>query len=266
MITRAVTFVALSTLALACTSSTRGRIEERGFLFRELSSGGRVYPYAVYVPRTYDPARPWPLVLFLHGRGESGLDGVKPIVQGIGTAVLWNSERWPAIVLFPQKPTEDSEWEQHETAVLAILDRTRKELRVDDDRISLTGISQGGHGTWVLGARHRDRWAALVAVCAYAGAHPRSAKLGLPPAYLGPAADLARDIGDLPVWLFHGDADDTVPVTQTRRMAEELAGLGHPAQVTIYPGVDHNSWDRAYAEEELPRWLLGQRRSRSRKQ
>ena len=266
MILRALALLALAGAVVACASARRDHLGERGFLFREQRVGGRLYRYAVYVPRAYDPARAWPLVLFLHGRGESGLDGVKPIVQGIGTAVLWNSERWPAVVLFPQKPTEDSEWEQHETAVLAILDRTCGELRIDDDRVYLTGISQGGHGTWVLGARHRDRWAALVAVCAYAAAHPRAVKLGLPPAYLGPVADLARGIGDLPVWLFHGDADDTVPVAQTRRMAEELAGLGHPPQVTIYPGVDHNSWDRAYAEEGLSGWLLAQRRPRSRPQ
>lgn len=250
----------LFVLTLACASSSRGRLEERGFLFRELSSGGRVYPYALYVPRGYDSSRTWPLIVFLHGSGESGSDGVRPIIQGIGSAIQWNSERWPAIAVFPQKPTSISEWEQHEAAVMEILQTVRRAYRVDDDRIYLTGLSQGGHGAWVLGARHRDTWAALVSVCGYASSHPRAAKLDLPPAYFGRADGLATAIGDLPFWLFHGDADDVVPPAESLAMASALETAGSTPRVTIYPGVNHNSWDRAYAEEDLPRWLLSQHR------
>ena len=266
MITRAAILLTLAGVLVACASTTRQQLAQHGFLFRELRAGATTYPYAVYVPRGYDSDRRWPLILFLHGSGESGDDGVKPIIQGIGSAIQWNSERWPAIVLFPQKPTRTSEWEQHEAAVLAILDRTRAEYRIDDDRIYLTGLSQGGHGTWVIGARHPERWAALVSVCGYAASHPRAAGMDLPPAYFGTAGALADGIGDLPIWLFHGDADDVVPAEQTREMERALAALGHPPKVTIYPGVNHNSWDRAYAEEELSGWLLAQRRSRSRPQ
>ncbi len=265
MITR-LGLLTLSVFTLACASASRGRLEERGFLFRELSSGGRTYPYAVYVPRGYNPSRPWPLVLFLHGMGESGSDGVRPIIQGIGSAIQWNSERWPAIVVFPQKPTGNSEWEQHDAAVMAILQTVRRAYRVDDDRIYLTGLSQGGHGTWVLGARHRELWAALVSVCGYATSPSRAAKLDLPPAYFGTAEGLATAIGDLPFWLFHGEADDVVPPEEARTMASALATAGYTPRVTIYPSVNHNAWDRAYAEEDLPRWLLSQRRSLSRQQ
>jgi predicted peptidase len=260
VITRALALVALSTLLVSCASTSRGRLQDRGFLFRELASGGRTYPYAIYVPRGYDPSRPWPLILFLHGSGESGTDGVRPIIQGIGSAILWGSERWPAIVIFPQKPTQDSEWEQHEAAVMAILASVRRTYTIDDDRIYLTGLSQGGHGTWVLGARHRELWAALVSVCGYATPPSRPSRPDLPPAYVGTAADLAPAIGDVPFWIFHGDADDVVPPEQAQAMAIALAALGHPPKLTIYPGVNHNSWDRAYAEEDLPRWLLSQRR------
>ena len=262
MTARTLTLLALALAALGCATASRGRLAEHGFLFRELAIDGRTYPWAVYVPRAYDPGRRWPLIVFLHGRGESGSDGVKPIVQGIGSAILWNAERWPALVVFPQKPEKDSEWEQHEAAVLAALDAVTREYRVDPDRVYLTGISQGGHGTWVLGARHRDRWAALVSVCAYAAAHPRAAGFAPPPAFAGTAGELAAGIGDLPVWLFHGDADDVVPAEQMRQLAAALAALGQPPRVTLYPDVNHNSWDRAYAEEELPRWLLAQRRVR----
>lgn len=263
MITRAAALLALSALAVACASGTRARLAERGFLFRELAGAGPLARYAVYVPRDYDGDRAWPLILFLHGAGESGGDGVKPIIQGIGAAIQWSAERWPAIVVFPQKPTVTSEWEQHDAAVMAILAAVRRAYRVDPDRVYLTGLSQGGHGTWVLGARHAGTWAALVPICGYVGAHPRAAALALPPAYTGSAAALAAAIGRTPVWAFHGDADDVVPAEHTRAMAAALEAAGAEPRVTLYPGAGHNSWDRAYAEEELAEWLLAQRRAPS---
>jgi predicted peptidase len=262
VIARSAALLAFAALSTACLATTRTRLSERGFLFRTYTGDGRTYPYAVYVPRDYDGSRAWPLIVFLHGSGESGTDGVRPIIQGIGAAIQWDTSRWPAIVVFPQKPTETTEWEQHEAAVMGILATIRREYRIDPDRIYLTGLSQGGHGTWVLGARHHDLWAALVSVCGYAAARQRPARNGLPPAFRGDAAELAAGIGALPVWIFHGDADDTVPPAQAEAMARALTALGHPPRLTIYPGVGHNSWDRAYAEDELPRWVLAQRRGK----
>jgi predicted peptidase len=215
----------------------------------------------VYLPPGYDPALAWPLVVFLHGRGESGTDGVRPCLNGLGPAILRHGGAWPAIAVFPQKPTRSSEWEQHEAAVMGILAAVRAGYRVDDDRIYLTGMSQGGHGTWVLGARHRETWAALASVCGYATAPTRAARLaGLPPAYGGGVAELAAGIGALPLWIFHGDRDDVVPPGCASEMVEALAARGHPPRFTVYPGVGHDSWDRAYAEGELPAWLLSQHR------
>ena len=226
-----------------------------GFLFRSLPTDRGALPYVLYVPRTYDPTRRWPLIVFLHGSGECGTDGSRQLAQGLPRELVWNPDRWPFIVLIPQKPSEGSEWEQFELEVMTMLAETRRELNLDPDRLIVTGLSQGGHGAWVLGARHPELWAAVVPVCGYGAA--RLAPEGV---FTGTSRDLAAGLGHTPVWAFHGDADDVVPVRETRAIVSALEDAGAHPRVTIYPGVGHGSWERAYGEPELPRWLLAQRR------
>ncbi len=162
--------LALAVMVAACATSPADKGDARytGFVFSSLELGSQSYPYALYVPRSYDHRRAWPLILFLHGKGECGRDGSRQLHVGLGPELLAQPERWPFLVLFPQKPAKDDEWEQHEAAVLAMLDDVTGRYNVDPNRVLLTGLSQGGHGTWVLGARHPERWAALVPVCGYA--------------------------------------------------------------------------------------------------
>ena len=76
-----------------------------------------------------------------------------------------------------------------------------------------------------------------------------------------PYAEAAKQIGEkLPIWVFHGADDPTVPVTEAQKMTAALKTVGNPVKYTEYPGVKHNSWDKAYAEPELPVWLLAQHR------
>ncbi len=245
-------------LAGGCAGGPRpsgaGRIPT-GFLFESLTSGGRTFPYAVYVPRTYDGTSAWPLILFLHGKGESGTDGRKMTRTGLGPAIRRRPKEWPFLVVFPQKPTEDSEWEEFEPPVMEILARVRERYRVDSSRIYLTGLSQGGHGTWVLGARHAGLWAAIAPVCGYAGSPlPDEA------AFHGPVPELAQHLAPTPVWAFHGEADPVVPVAATLEMVAAIRSAGGDPKVTVYPGVKHDAWDRAYRDEGLAVWLLARSR------
>jgi predicted peptidase len=223
------------------------------FEFRSLGDAGEAARYAVWTPPGFDSTKVWPCIVFLHGSGECGDDGVKPTRVGIGPALTANPERWPAVVVFPQKPREEEEWEEHEDRVLAVLAAVKKELRIDPARIALTGNSQGGHGAWYVGARHRDLWSCLVPVCGY-----------------GRARTVAPRIDGLPVWAFHGLLDDLVNPEDTRQIVGELrarrargasAGAGAAeVRMTLYPGVNHGSWEAAYAEPELAGWILNQRR------
>lgn len=229
----------------ASTPPTLALTPPSGFVFKSVRIGDQLLDYAVYVPRTYDAHSPIPAIVFLHGSGESGTDGQKMIAQGIGTNILWNASRWPCIVIMPQKPTEKKQWEDYDTLVMAALEATQREYRIDPARIALTGLSQGGHGTWTIGAAHPEVWSALVPICGY-------------PEPADPAA-LAPRIKNIPVWCFHGEDDNVVPPAKSRAMIEALNNAGASPKFTLYPGVNHGSWDRAYAEPELPRWMLGQK-------
>ncbi len=243
------------TAASAALAVAGGPAMPTGFLFRSLTLDGHELKAAVYVPRAYDASHTWPLILFLHGSGESGTDGSRELAQGLPRELEWNPDLWPFIVVIPQKPSQDTEWEQYELELMTMLAQVRREYAVDPARIVLTGLSQGGHGSWVLGARHPELWAAVVAVCGY-GPAPGDQ----PGVFKGTHAELVDRIKAVPVWAFHGEADDVVPVAETRTMIAELEKAGAKPRVTIYPGVGHGCWERAYGEKELPGWLLAQHR------
>jgi predicted peptidase len=232
-----------------------------GFLFKTYAAGGAEYKHVVFVPRGYTPEKEWPCVVFLHGAGECGTDGLKQVAQGLGQAVLWDEKAWPCLVIFPQKPEVGKAWEDYDAVVMGMLEQVRMEYRVDASRIALTGLSQGGHGSWTLGAAHADVWSAVAPICGYVGRDHRTGGVDT-----AEAARLAGALRSTPVWAFHGEADEAVKAEQTRAMVEAFKGLGVTVKASFYPGVNHNSWDRAYREEReaggLAAWLLGQRRAK----
>lgn len=218
-----------------------------GFHYRTLSRAGRVTPYVTYVPADYGGEAEWPLVVFLHGRGEEGTDGWKPVAVGLGPAIMLAARRWPFLALFPQKPVDRLGWPEHEWRVLEPLARVREKYRVDSTRIYLTGVSLGGFGCWMLAPRHRHLFAAIAPVCG--GGRPED----------------AAALSDLPTWAFHGDADPVVPPEHSRRMVDAVRGAGGDPRLTLYPEVGHNSWDKAYRGEPLPEWLLSHRLAEARR-
>lgn len=232
---------------------------ETGFLDRTISLGGDDYKYQVYVPRDYQATAEWPVILFLHGAGERGDDGLKPAHVGLGRAIRFNPERWPAIAVFPQVPQGES-WQGIAGEVaMAALDATVTEFSTDQSRLYLTGLSLGGNGTWYLGYQHTERFAALVAICSFVNLGDRF------PAFLSAPGsnaytELARDLAQTPIWIFHGDADRAVPVEESRKMAAALTAVGAEVHYTELPGIGHNAWDPAYRNEELANWLFRQHR------
>jgi predicted peptidase len=219
---------------------------QTGFLFKTVEAGGKKMDYAVYVPREYSGEKKWPAIVFLHGSGESGTDGQKMIAQGIGTNVLWNAKRWPCIVMFPQKPVERDQWEAYDAAVMAMLEETKSAYSVDGDRIALTGLSQGGHGCWSIGSAHAEVWCAVAAICGYADAHAGGIT----------AEQIAGKMKGVPMWIFHGDDDDVVLPEESKKVAAAMTAAGGDVKLTLYPKVNHGSWDKAYQEGELPGFLM----------
>ena len=246
----------------AGTAAAEGRFEAR-----ETEIEGRTYRWQVFVPGAVlagaDPHPP--VVLFLHGAGQRGSDGERQTEIGL-PAVLRERPDFPAVVVMPQSPR--SAWwgtPRIERLALAALDQAVAEFDGDPDRIYLTGLSLGGYGTWAFAYRDPDRFAALVPVCG--GVTARNSRLPTPAWHPGavrpddPWGEAARVLAGLPVWIFHGDRDRRIPVSESRRMAQALREAGGDPRYTEYPGVGHDSWTPAYREEGLYDWLFAQRRS-----
>lgn len=213
---------------------------EHGFLDKvHKEAGGKEAKYVLFVPHDYSGDKPYPLILFLHGAGETKGGQKMPVEVGLGPAIRKNEKLFPFIAIFPQseKRTWRAESEDGKRA-MAILAEVEKDYKVDPKRVYLTGLSMGGYGTWSFAAAYPDKWAAIVPICG------------------GGVPGTAEKIKHIPCWCFHGDADSAVPVQRSRDMMEALKKAGAEPKYTEYPGVGHNSWDKAYATKELYDWLL----------
>jgi predicted peptidase len=235
---------------------------ETGFLNRTVRVNGTEYPYCVYVPRDFDPTRTWPVVLFLHGSGERGSDGLRPSQTGLGSAIRLEPSRVPAIAVFPQAPL-DSRWiGEPADAAMAALDAASAEFHGDRDRTYLTGLSMGGYGSIHLALANPRRFAAVVIVCGGLLPHATTTAVRrspLIPDGVDPYAFVAHALRAVPMWIFHGADDPVIPVDEGQHFDEELKKAGANVRYTEYPGVGHNAWDRAYGEAELWSWLFAQR-------
>jgi predicted peptidase len=235
---------------------------ETGFLDRTVVQGALSYRYQVYVPAGYVSTRAWPVILFLHGAGERGADGLLQTTVGLAPAVRRDPARFPAIIVLPQLPA-DSQWvgAPAEAAMLA-LGRTMAEFRVDSARVYLTGLSMGGHGAWYLAYRHPEFFAAVAPICGWVPERPElMGSVPVVPADSGPPLPaLARRLRRVPIWIFHGEMDQVVPVASSREAAAALRSDGGNVRYTEYLGLDHDSWDATYASREFVDWLFARRR------
>jgi len=245
-----------------CAQTSAIRLPQTGFLSRTVTVNGTTYRYQVYVPADFTPKKKWPVILFLHGAGERGDDGSVHTQVGIGAAIRQHPERFPCVVVMPQCRRNQVWFGEMEQQALQALAQTMKEFNGDPQRVYLTGLSMGGYGTYYLAARHPGKFAAIAPICGGAVPPPTfpfppDAATQVPAKQ--PYATIAKRLGKIPVWIFHGDADHVIPVTESRQMAEALRKLGAAVKYTEYPDVNHNSWDRAYAEPEFIPWLLSHR-------
>jgi len=204
---------------------------------------GIEHKYVVFVPHDYKSDQEYPVILFLHGSGETKGGSKQPVDVGIGPAIKAREKTFPFITIIPQ--AEKRPWTAGTPdgkMAMAILDEVQKEYKTDSKRLYLTGLSMGGFGTWSHAAQFPDKWAAIVPICG--GGEPSS----------------VEKFKHIPCWCFHGDADKAVKVDLSRNMIKALKEAGASPKYTEYPGVPHNSWDMAYGTDELYTWLLEQKK------
>ena len=234
--------------------------QDTGFLNRSLEYDGVLRRYVVYLPENWDHSQRWPVILFLHGSGERGTEGLDETQIGLPQAIRLHPERWPFVVVMPQVPFNHRHWTDPEMMgiAMAALQAEVKEFHGDPDRVYLTGLSLGGYGVWEIARAYPHRFAALVPVSggvfwSYAPERWREANT-LP-------AEYAHAIGRTPTWIFHGADDPVVSPRQSLLMYQALKAASGDVRFWEYAGIKHNVWDRAYGEPQLPRWLLAQRLS-----
>jgi len=259
--------IALVASLATLSNSVSAQRPETGFLDRSVVVNRTEYRYQVYVPREFSRSKEWPVILALHGGGDYGSDGLKHTASGLANAVRRNPERFPAIVIFPQAHADNTPGWQREggQASLAALDKAIKEFKGDPKRVILTGYSAGGNGTWSLASRYPERFAAIVPICSFVEAFKgRTSGVDYPSLATADAGDvysyIAKRVSRIPIWIFHGDADESVSVEESRKMNAALKAAGATVQYTEFPGVDHNgATNTAYARADLIAWMLKQR-------
>ncbi len=239
-----------------------------GFLDRTLSIHDTIYSYQVYVPVHEARSQPLPVILFLHGSSERGSDGLIQTNVGIGPAIRQHRASYPAIIVFPQAPASPGKglfWEGLAAEIaLMSLEQTMKEFPADPDRVYLAGLSMGGRGVWSLAYRDPARFAALAPICGWV-LDPDDLKVLSPvvpvsDAGADPLSAFAQKLRHTPVWVFHGEMDDIVPVERSREVVRALEAVGAPCRYTEYPGLGHNCWDATFASKGFQQWLFAQRR------
>jgi len=223
---------------------------------------GTTLKYRYLEPLNAKDGKKYPLVLFLHGAGERGSDNELQLKNGAGQFINpVNREKYPAYVLLPQCPAGQT-WaydevfsrepfnmpEQDETvlvhALKQLVDSYVATGKIDTRRIYVTGLSMGGMATFDLVVRYPDFFAAAVPICGSV----------YPPRLTSAIKTKFR--------LFHGDADDSVPVAGSREAYKALKAAGVSVEYFEIPDCKHNSWTPAYRRSDFLEWMFAQKKKK----
>lgn len=198
--------------------------------------------YYLYYPEDYDEngEKEYPLLLFLHGGGESG-ESLATVKRNGPPKLIAQGKKFPFLILAPQNPHRKKWWNTR--ALAQLLDTIVANNRVDKGRLYLTGLSRGGGAAWEMAVQYPKKFAALAVVC------------GMAP--LPYASWLDKKTA---IWVFHGEKDESIPVSESVDMVNRLKEMGYNVRFTKYPDVGHDAWIQAYNTEELYEWLMRQSR------
>ncbi|MEQ1825533.1 MAG: alpha/beta hydrolase-fold protein [Pirellula sp.] len=211
---------------------SRGKQVEQQFVSKDAAT----VSYLLYLPSEYQAGKKLPLMLFLHGRGES--NGPLSLVSKWGPPQLAaRGEHFPFILVSPQCPRDDN-WASptQQTRLGELLDAVISKYGADKSRIYLSGLSMGGAGSWRMAADNATRFAAVVPICGR-----------------GNLKDVDQ-LKNVPIWVFVGDQDGVYQSNVELKDAIVKAG-SQSIRLTTLENIGHNSWSAAYASPDLYSWL-----------
>jgi hypothetical protein len=202
--------------------------------------------YLQYLPQDYNSnTNKYPIVISLHGIKEKGntLSEV-PKVANVGLPkYVKYGQQYSFILISPQLKTTMGRWTGD--YIMEVLNYVKTYLRVDPNRVYLTGLSLGGGGVWSVATAYPSVWAAILPICS--GYNLTGLACTLPSS-------------NVPVWGFHGDADAVVGESVTINMINAINSCStkpNPlAKYTIFPGLGHVIWDKVYKETSALSWML----------
>lgn len=205
------------------------------------AEGRYPFSYVKYLPEDFTENKKYPLVFFLHGAGERGIDLDIAMRHGYMKYVRENGKQYPFIFIAPQCPN-GKYWGCYTESLIAFLEDIMAALPIDRKRVYLTGLSMGGTGAWMLAMACPEKFAAIAPICGSG------------------ICWNAEAVADIPIFMYHGDCDTIVPMAESINMLNSVNKCGGNAKLKICHGVGHNAWDYAYTDEELMSWLLEQKK------
>jgi len=222
-----------------------GKNGDKGFMIKQLVRGDRTRNYGLFVPLNYNSANKYPVIIFLHGVGEGGNDAHANLRVGMAPFVADQAATFNFVVIFPQ--SDNGQWgpdSENATDAMAELDAVGKMYPgADMTRVSLTGLSTGGYGTWAIGSKYKNRFAALV-------------PMGSSDSCFSQAPNLV----DMPIRCYHNNGDIFAAMWNDEVMVEKIRSLGGKAEMFKTDGPGHDCWEIAYGQTDLFQWLQQQRR------
>jgi len=230
------------------------------FTKEQFINGGDTLQYRMLLPENFDPAKEYPVLFFLHGAGERGSDNEAQLIHGSKLFLKPEVRKnFPAIVIFPQCPKNDfwanvkfGDGKSNErfgfqkggkpgkamALLMGLLGKFKSEKFTDNARFYVGGLSMGAMGTFELLRRKPKAFASAFAICG------------------GDHVENVKKYKKIPLWVFHGGKDTTVPIEKSEIVVNELKRLNGNVKFSIYPEAGHNSWDSAFAEPEFLSWLF----------
>jgi len=209
----------------------------------------KVFFYRLYIPPELKKGGEYPLLLWFHGAGESGNDN-RMQLKHIKTAIdgYRNGKGgFQGFVLLPQAPENAGWYSASEKDMLTVswtmLERTLQDHPIDEDGISLAGVSAGGSACWEMGMRYPDRFCAIAPISSSGGDNLR--------------------IGNFvktPMWVFNNTSDRAAPIFEVRKDVRAIQSTGGRALLTEFERSDHDSWTSAFGQYDLLTWLIARRR------